>query len=519
MAESDCWRVGFYDFTVPGGKLDGGLAGLGDVRERARRNGARHGTPVLVGEEGYADPRINLFFRTGTMAGCSPGTWRRYAYAVAVWLEFLAVSGRAWERATARDAEAFKDWRLTDARNAGRVSPGTFDTDRAALNAFYSWASRRYGIPNPVPTAARPSRRPARDGDWLGDLGPRDPLRPAGARRRQVKWMLRPAFAQWRDIGLRGYGFGGLRREGWRGGCEDRDAAFADGLYGTGLRLREWASILDVELPRAGSERYPRAWLSAACVKGGGEGRLYRIPRGVLAAVAAYADPVEGSRAGAVDRAQKAGRYDGLPVRIVTGYNPRSRVLHLEGRPAVPVDRLVPDERRLLFRRTPRGLEPLWLWLTPGGMPKKPYGWEDTFQAANERVAGAWAAAGGRAEECPLWCRPHMARHSFALKWFSVLSVAWEQKVEGFSSEEMKDLRAQFGDIWYQLSTLLGHRNPMTTREIYLEPFTSLEVDYLMSLLDEDETTAVDALLRALAEDGRPVMPAAVPPAAAGGGR
>lgn len=214
-----------------------------------------------------------------------------------------------------------------------------------------------------------------------------------------------------------------------------------------------------------------------------------------------------------MDRARRAGRYDGLPARIVTGFNPRSRVLHLEGRSAVSVDRLGPDERRLLFRRTPQGLEPLWLWLTPGGLPKKPYGWEDTFQAANQRVADAWAAAGGRAEECPLWCRPHMCRHSFALKWFSVLSVAWEQKVEGFSSEEMKDLRAQFGDIWYQLSTLLGHRNPMTTRDIYLEPFTSLEVDYLMSLLDEDETTAVDALLRALAEDGRPVMPAAVPPA------
>ena len=159
------------------------------------------------------------------------------------------------------------------------------------------------------------------------------------------------------------------------------------------------------------------------------------------------------------------------------------------------------------------------LWLTPGGLPKKPYGWEDTFQAANQRVASAWAAEGGRAGECPLWCRPHMARHSFALKWYSVLSVAWEQKVEGFSSQEMKDLRVQFGDIWYQLATMMGHRNPMTTRDIYLEPFTSLEVDYLMSLLDEDETTAVDALLRALAEDGRPVMPAAVLPAATGPGR
>lgn len=72
-----------------------------------------------------------------------------------------------------------------------------------------------------------------------------------------------------------------------------------------------------------------------------------------------------------------------------------------------------PDERRLLFRRTPQGLEPLALWLTPGGMPKKAHGWEDTFQAANARVSIAWVRAGGKAEECPLWCRPHMCRHAF----------------------------------------------------------------------------------------------------------
>ena len=36
----------------------------------------------------------------------------------------------------------------------------------------------------------------------------------AGVTRRQVKWLLRPAFEQWRDIGLRGFGFGGQRRPG-----------------------------------------------------------------------------------------------------------------------------------------------------------------------------------------------------------------------------------------------------------------------------------------------------------------
>ena len=153
----------------------------------------------------------------------------------------------------------------------------------------------RYGLVNPVPTVVTVTDDPAvqaRDGQ-------RDPARPAGVTRRQVKWLLRPAFEQWRDIGLRGFGFGGQRRPGWRGFNEDRDTAFVDGLYGTGLRLAEWSSILDVELPGEddASGRFPRAWLAAACIKGGREGRYYRIPRSVMKSVAAYLDPVEGSRA------------------------------------------------------------------------------------------------------------------------------------------------------------------------------------------------------------------------------
>jgi hypothetical protein len=371
---------------------------------------------------------------------------------------------------------------------------------------------------NPVPTVSSSSRpQHFRGGDGLfARPGPRDPLRPAGAARRQVKWILRPAFEQWRNIGLRGYGFDGLRRPGWAGAHEDRDAAFVEGLYGTGLRVTEWASVLDVELPAASGRRFPKAWLAAACIKGGREGREYRVPGSVLAWVASYADPVEGSRMEAVRRARRAGRYEQVAgMRIVTGYSPRSRVLYMEspagGKP-LPVDVLGPDERRLLFRRTPEGLEPLALWLSVSGLPKKAHSWQDTIADANARIGRAWPAAGGTGRP-PLFFRAHMARHSFALKWYSILSVVWEQRVEGFTSEELKDLRDQFGDVWFQLAALLGHADPATTRDHYLEAFTSLQVDYLMSLLDEEEKTAVTALVRAVAADSGRVLTSRVSPA------
>jgi hypothetical protein len=503
--------VDFYDFTVVSAQLDRELAGLGDVAERARRNGARQGTPVVVHTVGRVDARVNAFFRSGAMAVARPTTWRRYAFALVVWLNFLDALDRTWDNATGTDVEAFKEWRLTDGRNGARVAPTSFDTDRAALNSFYRWANLRYGVANPVPSAtvARGGRRVGGDGGWGAGLRVpgRDGLRPAQARRRQVKWMLRPAFEQWRDIGLRGYAFDGLRQPGWRGVARLKTATPRSSTacmgQGFGSPSGRACSMLSCRrLTVAGS---------------GDRGSRRRAPRAATPAASTGSrvacsphSPATWTRSRdrgdwRSGRAQAAGRYETLRgVRIVTAYHPRARtlsVLESPGTVGVSVDVLGPHERRRLFRCTETGLEPLWVWLGPDGMPKQPQGWEDTFAAANARVAAAWEAAGGKAGECPLWARPHMCRHSFCLKWFSILSVVWEQRVDGFTESEIKDLRYQFGDIWLQLATLMGHVDPATTRDIYLEPFTSLRVDYLMSLLDEDEKSGLDTLVRAVAAD------------------
>ncbi|WSG61043.1 transposase [Nocardia sp. NBC_01730] len=110
------WSVDFYDFYKSASVVEG-VAWFGDVHQRAAADGARHGTPILTPLSGRLGPRVNLFFRTDSMAAAAPTTMRRYAYSLAVWLEFLGVFGRTWDAATVRDVEAFKDWRLTDVRN------------------------------------------------------------------------------------------------------------------------------------------------------------------------------------------------------------------------------------------------------------------------------------------------------------------------------------------------------------------------------------------------------------------
>ncbi|MFD8546073.1 hypothetical protein [Streptomyces sp. NPDC059649] len=42
-----------------------------------------------------------------------------------------------------------------------------------------------------------------------------------------------------------------------------------------------------------------------------------------------------------------------------------------------------------------------------------------------------------------------MLRHSFALRWYLVLSRVWQPHLDGFSDEQLKDLHDQFGDVWY----------------------------------------------------------------------
>ncbi|MFG3403636.1 hypothetical protein [Streptomyces sp. NPDC048142] len=357
--ESGGWLVEFYDLKRPLAPPGDDLADkVGDVLAWAQKNGARHRTPFLIpADDRLPDPRVNLYFRKSKIVSKQPTTWRRYAYSLAVWLGFLDTLGVSWDEAAGEDYTDFKFWRITDVSNGERIEPTSFDTDRSALNSFYTWAGPLYGCINPVAT-----------GDILGTADPvdipagqgrRDPARPASSTRRRVKWLLRGAFEQWRDVGCRGYGFDGLRAEGWRGAHEDRDCAFVDGLYGTGLRLAGWGSVLDVELPSVDAAgRFPRAYLARACAKGKREGREYRVPVGVLKSVTGYMDPIEGSRAEAVRRARRAGRYERVArLKIVTRFSPQARtltVLTAEGSSTLSLDGLDPEERLLRSGRRPR---------------------------------------------------------------------------------------------------------------------------------------------------------------------
>lgn len=423
---------------------------VADLAERGRRRDQ----PFLIGPDGRPDPRVNAFFGSPRMLARSPLTWAKYSQSIALWLNFLLVSGQRWDAASVEDGEYFKEWRLSDQNNTGLVKGSTFAANLAALRVFYRWAAARYGVADPVAA--------------VDDFD----LRPHGVRDRRVKWLDPGGYRRWRDVGLRGMGLNGRADAGWRGRNEQRDAAFADGLYGSGLRLSEWASVLVTELPDDDLARgYSTCRLADACAKGG-YGHKFWLPRPALLAVLDY---LEGPRARAVRQAQRAGRYDRVArARMVLGVRgDRVTIQQPDGQVTHPtMNAIDPRARRRLFRATEHGLEPLALWLNEDGLPRATHGWQHTFTQANERIA-ALGLTGFSA-------RPHMLRDSCALRWFAVGRLAYERWFGHLSEQETKDFRVQFGDTWDLVATILGHRSPETTKRHYLEPFRALDVELLL---------------------------------------
>lgn len=423
------------------------LEGLSD-------RGRIEGQPFLIGPDGRVDPRVNAFFASPRMRSKSPLTWSKYAQSLATWLNFLHAVGKSLDEATVDDAEAFKEWRMTEPRNPSRVAAGTFVANLAALRSFYRWAAPRFEMVDPVSASV--------------DLD----LAPRGARRQRVKWLDPAGYRRWRDVGVCGLGFDGRSDARWRGRNEQRDSAFTDGLYGTGLRLTEWASIVLPELPRDDPSRgYSTCQLADACAKGG-YGHPYWLPRPALLGVLDY---IEGSRARAVRNAQREGTYGNVRDLELALDTTNRHILLDNGdgsRKKVAFNSVDPQRRRRIFARTEQGLEPLALWLNEDGLPRQPHGWQHTFVEANKRIAGLGLK--------DFSATPHMLRHSCALRWYSIGRLTYERRYAHLSDDEAKDFRQQFGDTWDLVATYLGHRNPETTKRHYLEPFRALDVEVLM---------------------------------------
>lgn len=448
------WSVVRYDLDLIARdwptELTGPIADLDDLLARWRTVDRQR---FIMRGDGSVDVRVNAFLSSARMRTLASTTNRDYAQSLCLWLNFLQTKGSVWSEATADDVEHFDFWRRTDPNNSAPVGASAFSKDVAACKKFYSWAAERFSDVIDIYAGVEP---------------------PPPKRSARVRWLDPAAVDRWRDVCLRGRDLRGRKDKSCRTRNEQRDVAFFDGLYGTGLRLSEWASVMVDELPTSGVDRlFYKCHLADKCAKGG-YGHPYWMPQRVLVGLDAY---VEGARARAVCQAQNRCIYEHLGDVIVVGEAMRPGTVRMPDGNGGFVNRAWnstgPALRRKMFRRTPNGLEPLWLWLNENGFPRDPHGWHHTFAEGNDRIAALGVEN--------FTCTPHMLRHSFALRWFSIGKLVYSSRLEHLSDQEARDFRVQFGDTWHLVQTMLGHRRVETTKEVYLEPFRALDVEVLLA--------------------------------------
>jgi site-specific recombinase XerD len=273
------------------------------------------------------------------------------------------------------------------------------------------------------------------------------------------------SHAQW--LALRNIGFGGELPNGeldpsYRGQSTVRNVCAVDLALTTGMRLTEWSTLLDAEIPtsdRGGS------LLLEACAKNGRRRRVY-IPSSTVKAVDLYRQT---ERKSLVRKAQNALRRKLPMLAVVDHIDPATDKLTyrhqgLDKREEFAV--IPPDVRRLLVRIDEAGyIEPLSLFVGKGGRPPSQRRWHQYFADANHRLARFANAT----PTLPPAVTPHDLRHTFAV----VMLRSLQRRAARF---EQCRRRTGVGTIsehiihnpLLTLQRLLGHASPSTTM-VYLK--------------------------------------------------
>lgn len=478
------WKV---HWTDEGGRLahasTSSLWTRDELLSRERNAGIAQGTAFMTDPELAVDGALTAYFNTRKFKRLAESTRLSYTADYRVFFNFLWTRGKRWNEATEDDIEDFEEWRRRSPNNPQPIGGSKWMRELAALARLYEWATARGHVAsNPIAMRRFVSRS--------GEVVERPEAAARDIRSSNVKWLTPAAFNQWRNVGLQGYLQSGLPDPTWRGRNDDRNAAYANLLFDSGMRRTEAASLFVLELPsEEPNAKFQWTGVKSAVTKSQ-RGRAVQMKTQTLRSIYTY---IATSRAAAVRRAQATGRYEHIRDKRIylgmsgnLGHKIRWRLEDGSER-TLPFDRITIPERQKFFVQTPGGLEPLWLWLSETGMPFQSHSWENVFAAANRRVVML-------VDRRPPYCTPHMARHSFALIMLITLDSAMDKRY-GFTPQQRREFQQTFGDAYSLVKNLLGHRFVETTKAIYTTPVENLRARALMEGEQGDTTELLASLV------------------------
>lgn len=443
------------------------------------------GLPVIVdGQMRPVEPACAWFRQLAYLGRDPQGTLRHYAYVVLRLSEFLAELGRDVLTATESDLVSYR--RSRTQLQAAPVGPAAWDREASVINTLFSWLVAQ-GFRHTTPLR----------------VGARNPLSTGMSRDMDIRHLTLDQYRFFRDVGLAGQRLDGTVDRSFRGWAPHRNRAAADLAVMTGLRLREWSTVLLPELG-VGVRRVgePVEFALQACAKYGKRRTVY-VPPEALATVDAYLLLERPEMVQRLVRVLEKRRHELL---VVSEFDPgRGR---LRGRwqgkeRGFAVSAMSPALRRRTVWQGPMGLEPLAVFVGHGSMMLTSSAWDRVRHLAWERLIAV--RDDPRAPQMPLkrW-RFHDLRHTYALRLLDYLM----RRAADHDAQRRAGMTKFAEHIAFNplliVSRRLGHAGPATTYEYlrYLEdPMNYVDAAFAQWASGEDDTYAAVAL-RALGHSG-----------------
>jgi integrase len=449
------------------------LDGLAVVR---RAGALKDGTPFFLGADMRPiEPLCTFFFELAKVL--KPKTLADYAYDLMDLVGFLEQLDEPADLLSAAEEDLVAYRRERTQLQDAPIAPATWRRRRAAINSFYDWAVDSGALAR-RPYFKRKSGRDALSGGPVPQLDVR-PL----------------SYRQWRffkQVGLLGQLPDGRVDASFRGRDRLRNAAAAELAITTGMRLREFSCVLDVEVGAPRSDGSAAEVHLEATAKYG-LARVVRVLHPTLRQIDLYRRT---ERAAAVRRAAPTlarrraelfvvGDIDERRMRVTGRMDGRVRTFRIRDMDAAL--------RRRAVTEGAYGLEPMGLFVGRGGRMLGRSRWEQVFDAAHVRALRV-AAAHDPGFAMPQRLRIHDLRHTFAVYMLQQLTqLQLEQARAGAGGHEAYLTEHIAKNPLITLQGLLGHRLASSTVHYlrYIQD-TSRIVEAAVAAWNEAERTYAD---------------------------